>query len=85
MSQPPSHDMMLRIGADVVSAGAVVGAIMGYLPGIAALGAIIWYAIQIWESKTVQKRVRAWRRKHKGRARARTIHVQAYDRAPPRR
>jgi hypothetical protein len=40
--------------ADVVSAGAIVGSIIGYLPYIAALVGMIWYAIQIWESRTVQ-------------------------------
>jgi hypothetical protein len=40
--------------ADTVSAFAILGAFMGYLPAIAALGAVIWYAIQVYESKTVQ-------------------------------
>lgn len=39
---------------DAGAAGAVVGSILGWLPPIATLGAIIWYAIMIYESKTVQ-------------------------------
>lgn len=39
---------------DTVSALAIVGAFAGLLPPLAALGALIWYTIQIWESKTVQ-------------------------------
>ena len=40
---------------DVIGAGAViVTAIIGWLPYIAAAIAILWYVIQIWESRTVQ-------------------------------
>jgi len=51
------HDSMftaIRHTIDWISVGAVVGALMGYLPPIAAFLAIVWYAIQIYESKTVQ-------------------------------
>lgn len=43
-----------RVAADIVSAGAIFGAFLGVLPPLAALGAIIWYIIQIYESDTVQ-------------------------------
>lgn len=56
---------------------------MNWLPAVAALGAVIWYAIQIWESKTVQKRVRAWKIKHRRRRRHRVVHVAAHKRALP--
>lgn len=47
-----------------LSIGAVLGSIAGILPPLAALAAAIWYAIQIWESKTVQ----GWRaRWHRGK------------------
>ncbi len=39
---------------DIVSAGAVLGTLAGILPPLAAFGAVVWYAIQIWESQTVQ-------------------------------
>lgn len=39
---------------DSVSAVAIVGTLAGYLPPLAALAAIVWYTVQIWESKTVQ-------------------------------
>lgn len=48
---------------DGLSAAAIVGAFMGYLPALAGLAGLIWYAIQIWESKTVQKWVRVRRSK----------------------
>ncbi len=31
---------------------------MGILPPLAALAAIVWYALQIWESKTIRRHVR---------------------------
>ena len=40
--------------ADVVSALAILGVLLGYLPYFAALAGLVWYCIQIWESKTVQ-------------------------------
>jgi len=40
--------------ADVVSAAAIIGSILGYLPYFAALAGLVWYCIQIRESKTVQ-------------------------------
>lgn len=39
-------------GASVVT---VVGVLAGWLPAIAALFTIIWTAIRIYETKTVQK------------------------------
>lgn len=65
MSSP--HTRALSIGGDVISATAIVGAFMGMLPALAGLAGLIWYAIQIWESKTVQKHVR------RARARRRAI------------
>lgn len=40
---------------DVVAGGAIVSTLLGYLPAFAAVLGVIWYAIQIWESKTVQE------------------------------
>lgn len=40
----------------VVSILTWLGTILGLLPAVAATVAIIWYAIEIWESRTV----RAW-------------------------
>jgi hypothetical protein len=40
--------------AHTVSAGAIVGTITGHLPTIAAVIGMIWYGLQVWETKTVQ-------------------------------
>lgn len=39
---------------DGVSIGAVLGALTGILPSIAALVTIVWTGIRIWETRTVQ-------------------------------
>ena len=36
------------------SGAAILGTLLGWFPHVAALVAIIWYAIQIYESATVQ-------------------------------
>jgi hypothetical protein len=40
---------------DALSVLTVLGTLMEALPAIAALFTIIWTAIRIWETKTVQK------------------------------
>jgi len=55
MNEPARHFSHIL---DWVSAGAVIGSIAGILPPIAAVFAIIWYCIQIYESKTVQNWIR---------------------------
>ena len=37
---------------DVLAASSIVGTIFGYLPSIAAILSIIWFCIQIYESRT---------------------------------
>lgn len=54
---------VLNYSADGISAVAILGAFMGYLPALAGLAGLIWYAIQIWESRTVQRHVRRYRLK----------------------
>ena len=53
------NDIDGRHVVDAVAAGGVIGTLAGYLPVAAAILAIIWYCIQIWESKTV----RGWTRR----------------------
>lgn len=40
---------------DMVSVTTVLGALMGILPSIAALFTIVWTAIRIYETRTVQR------------------------------
>ena len=50
----------VKVVGDALSLSAVIGAIAGALPAIAALVTIIWTGIRIWETKTVQD----WITKH---------------------
>ena len=61
MSDPNAHVQTLNHVANLLSAGAIVGCFLGALPPLAAAIAIIWYAIQIYESNTVQKHSRVRR------------------------
>lgn len=51
-----------RLVGDVLSVGTVVSTIMGWLPAVAAIFTIIWTAIRIWETKTVQNFVKRLQR-----------------------
>ena len=46
-----------KIAVDVISLGVVVGTLAQILPAVAALLTIVWTAIRIWETKTVQERL----------------------------
>lgn len=63
----------MRVAAMVVDAsavGVITAAIIGWLPPLAALVAIIWYIIQIFESRTIQKKIRVFRLRRLVRLRA---------------
>lgn len=72
-----SDQRVVNITADGISAVAIVGAMVGILPAFAAIAAIIWYSVQIYESRTVQKHLRR-RRLRRIRAR-RLAHPPAPD------
>lgn len=49
-----SHHTLSHWAGNVLSIGTLVGSLLGWLPLIGAGVAIVWYAIQILESHTVQ-------------------------------
>lgn len=53
MSEDPIGETARQIG-DAVSVGVVVATIVDLLPVVAALLSIVWTAIRIWETRTVQ-------------------------------
>ncbi len=55
------HVKLLAWGGDVLSAVAIVGAILGYMPYIGAAAGFTFYIIQIWESKTLQAALTRWK------------------------
>lgn len=64
-----NHHQLALIAADAVSAAAILGAFTGILPPLAALGALVWYCVQVWESDTVQ----TWVKGHRHVARRRRV------------
>lgn len=64
------HVRLMTHVADTISAGAILGTFLGFLPPLAALVASIWYLVQIWESHTVQK----WWRFHTRKRRTYRVH-----------
>jgi hypothetical protein len=75
-----SHKALTTV-IDFASAGAILTAFLGYLPPIAALAAIIWYVVQTYESKTVQRwvRLRRWKRARKRRLEKALAPVLSYS------
>lgn len=70
-----------NLSVDLMSASAIVATFAGLLPPLAGLAGLIWYLVQIWESKTVQKRVRLWKAKARAKRLAslqvETAHLEA--------
>lgn len=52
----------LKTAGDALSIGTVVATLAAWLPPVAALFTILWTAIRIYETKTVQDLFRKWRR-----------------------
>lgn len=57
----------------LISLGSIGAVLAGFLPGLAALGAVVWYSIAIWETRTV----RHWRQE---RARAKAARIARHAR-----
>lgn len=53
----------LHVTGHAVSFATLIGALAGVLPALAALGAVIWYGVSIYETKTVQRWLRMRRRR----------------------
>jgi hypothetical protein len=57
------------------SAGAALfSALAGYIPLVVAIIPAVWYAIQIWETKTVQKHIRLWKIRRRQRRAEKIAH-----------
>lgn len=62
---PVQQEAVKAVG-DVASIGIVVGALVDYLPAVAAGVTVVWTCIRIWETKTVQHLIDRYIRKTKG-------------------
>jgi hypothetical protein len=70
------HNVSQWVG-NVVSVSAIITSALGWAPALAALVAMVWYAVQIYESETV-RRWRAGRTIRKlARMKARVIMLEA--------
>jgi uncharacterized membrane protein YesL len=52
------HTEQAKHIGDWIAAGTTVGAVIGWLPAIAALFTIVWTVIRIYETETVQKLIK---------------------------
>lgn len=68
---------------NVFSIGAIAATFMGWVPGVAALVALIWYAIQIYESATVQRFLANRRARRIARLKATVLLLEAQNRMLP--
>jgi hypothetical protein len=65
------------------SIGAIAATFMGWVPGVAALVALIWYSIQIFESATVQRWLANRRARRIAHLKAQVLLLEARNRMPP--
>lgn len=66
---------------NAIGTGTIFATVVGYLPGIAAGVAAIWYLVQIVESPTVQRWMAHRRVRKLARLKAQVVMLEARDRA----
>ena len=54
MTEETIAEHVLKGTGDLLSVGVVLGTLASYLPAVAAIFSIVWTAIRIFETKTVQ-------------------------------
>lgn len=64
MDGPSQHFDLGHVTGHAISLGAIFGAFLGILPALAALGAVVWYGIAIYETRTVQAFIKRWRERN---------------------
>jgi len=62
---------------NVISASAILTTLLGLVPAIAAIVALLWYLVQIYESNTIQTWLKNRRLRKLARLKARVIMLQA--------
>lgn len=66
-----------------VATGSILGAVLGWLPPIASVLALIWYSIEIYESKTFQRAITNWRSRKIVKLKARIVELELEAATPP--
>ncbi len=72
-------DHVLSYIGNGASGLAIVTTIFGWLPPAAALIAIVWYVVQIYESDTIQKWIKSRRTRKIARMKAQVLMMEAQD------
>jgi len=72
----------VNIVTNGTAAGIVISAVLSFLPPTAAMVALVWYFIQIWESKTVRGWVSRRRTRKLARMKAAVLLMEAQMQPP---
>lgn len=72
---PTDSVSQVRVGVDVMAASTLFAAIVDWLPKVlGVLGgvlSILWFMVQLWESRTIQEAMESWKARRKLRRLAR--------------
>ncbi len=79
MQDSSAGDHILSWVGNGASGVAIVSTLAGWLPPAAALIALVWYVIQIYESDTIQKWIRGRRVRKIARMKARVMMMEAQN------
>lgn len=82
MSGPDDHSTISQWLTNGVAGSAIITSILGIVPVFAALVALIWYLIQIYESLTVQRWLSLRRVRKLARLKARVLMMEAQSHPP---
>ncbi len=82
MQEGPGGEHLLYWVGSGASLGAIASTMIGWLPPIAAFIALVWYMIQIYESDTVQRKLRMRRTRKLARMKAQIIMMEAQNNDP---
>lgn len=68
--------------SNFIGGSVILSALVGYAPAFAAVIAVIWYLIQIYESATVQRWLALRRNRKIARLKAKVLMMEAQSRPP---
>lgn len=75
------HSIQAWFG-NTISGAAILATLAGWLPTVAAIVALIWYLIQIYESATVQRWLANRKHRRLAHLKARVIMLEAQGKPP---
>lgn len=69
------HNLIFWLG-NTTSLGVIITTILGWVPAVAATIAIVWYMVQLYESKTIQRLIENRLRKKLIKLKAEAAHLE---------